>query len=271
MGDFQDLGQLKEKLDGICCCCRVERASSRGEVCDSRRCSGKQVRSRHHAGPAWRRTRWLMLAGSPRARLTFPAFFSLTLFSMAQYTSRGEASTALTVPFRSRRPSLSPLDFNAMRNFVSDTLSQREMADLVRSVFNNPVELDLVIEEQAHDFTANPDSAPERARKSAFVVFWYIIKLTQGASLLILLHLSLLADHRFPSQGLDSFVAIRATSSTTCIPRCTRRYSPSSEWPRRRCRRRQSRQTGGGTVCDYEFYGRGRAKKDTSRTVGVEV
>lgn len=59
------------------------------------------------------------------------------------------------------------------------------MADFLHSASGKPVELDFVSEEQAHEYIANPDSAPERAKQSAFAAdFWYIVKLTQGASML---------------------------------------------------------------------------------------
>ncbi|BGP22052.1 nmrA-like domain containing protein [Rhodotorula toruloides] len=57
---------------------------------------------------------------------------------------------------------------NATLNFVSDTLSQREMADLLHTASDKPVELDLVSQEQAHRYIPDPDPAHKRAKQSAF-------------------------------------------------------------------------------------------------------
>ncbi|BGO98365.1 NmrA domain-containing protein [Rhodotorula toruloides] len=118
-----------------------------------------------HANPDIPEEYVMPVIGDPDAKADFTK-----ITDMAQYVA------ALL-----SRPSTSA---NATLNFVSDTLSQREMADLLHSASGKPVDLDFVSEEQAHEYIANPDSAPERAKQSAFAAdFWYIVKLTQGMGL----------------------------------------------------------------------------------------
>ncbi|GAA5884496.1 hypothetical protein JCM6882_005275 [Rhodosporidiobolus microsporus] len=68
-------------------------------------------------------------------------------------------------------------------NFVSDIVSQQDIADMLQSASGRPVEPDYVSEEQAHEYIANPDKIPERAKETRFdPVFWYIVRLQQGTN-----------------------------------------------------------------------------------------
>lgn len=70
-------------------------------------------------------------------------------------------------------------------NFVSDVVSQQEIADMLKEVTGKEVKPDYVTEEQAHGYIANPETIPERAKQSRFAAdFWYIVRLQQGAFLL---------------------------------------------------------------------------------------
>lgn len=79
-------------------------------------------------------------------------------------------------------------------NFVSDVVSQQEIADMLKEVTGKEVKPDYVTEEQAHGYIANPDTIPERAKQSRFAAdFWYIVRLQQGASSFLPLSIQLLA------------------------------------------------------------------------------
>ncbi|BGP45174.1 hypothetical protein JCM10450v2_000991 [Rhodotorula kratochvilovae] len=70
------------------------------------------------------------------------------------------------------RPSTS---HNAHLSFVSDTLSQSEMASLLQSTSGRAVDVDYISEADAHRYIADPESAPEQCKGSAFPVdFWMI-------------------------------------------------------------------------------------------------
>ncbi|TNY24161.1 hypothetical protein DMC30DRAFT_346165 [Rhodotorula diobovata] len=77
------------------------------------------------------------------------------------------------------RPSTS---HNASLSFISDTLSQHRMADLLRSASGRPVDVDAFSEADAHGYIARPDEAPERCGASSGfpVEFWMMVKLAQG-------------------------------------------------------------------------------------------
>lgn len=68
-------------------------------------------------------------------------------------------------------------------NFVSDVVSQQEIADMLKEVTGKEVKPDYVTEEQAHGYIAKPERIAERAKRSRFAAdFWYIVRLQQGAS-----------------------------------------------------------------------------------------
>ena len=73
------------------------------------------------------------------------------------------------------------------------------MADLLRSASGRPVDVDAFSEADAHGYIARPDEAPERCGASSGVPveFWMMVKLAQGARLL----LPLVSSH-----DLESFV-----------------------------------------------------------------
>ncbi|BGP01619.1 hypothetical protein NBRC10513v2_005259 [Rhodotorula toruloides] len=93
------------------------------------------------------------------------------------------------------RPSLSK---DSHLNFVSDVVSQQEIADMLKEVTGKEVKPDYVTEEQAHGYIANPATIPERAKQSRFAAdFWYIVRLQQGTNN-FRRHPSLIHNDRFP-------------------------------------------------------------------------
>ena len=71
---------------------------------------------------------------------------------------------------------------NAHLNFVSDTISHREIADLLEAASRKKVELEMYSQEDKHRVVADPESAPEELKTaSPFPVdFWYLVKGAQG-------------------------------------------------------------------------------------------
>ena len=106
------------------------------------------------------------------------AQYSKSRLSFLSFKRRG-LTLFVTVAALLARPSTSK---DKILNFVSDVVSQQEIADLVASASGRPVEPDYVSEEEAHAYVAHPETIPERARQSRFdAAFWYIVRIQQGA------------------------------------------------------------------------------------------
>jgi len=71
---------------------------------------------------------------------------------------------------------------NASLNFVSDTISQNQIATLLEKYSGKPVKKNVIPLEEMHKVVAEPSAAPEELKGgSAFPVdFWYVVKGTQG-------------------------------------------------------------------------------------------
>lgn len=86
----------------------------------------------------------------------------------------------LTVAALLARPSTSK---DKILNFVSDVISQQEIADMLASASGRPVKPDYVSVEEAHGFIDRPETIPDRAKETRFAPeFWYIVRLQQVRS-----------------------------------------------------------------------------------------
>ncbi|KAH9836412.1 NmrA-like protein [Teratosphaeria destructans] len=71
---------------------------------------------------------------------------------------------------------------NAHLNFVSDTISNREIATLLEKYTGKKAMLEQISDEDVHRRIADPDRAPAELKQSAFPVdFWHLVKGAQGA------------------------------------------------------------------------------------------
>lgn len=74
---------------------------------------------------------------------------------------------------------------NATLNFPSDTISHREIADLLGKYSGKPVHLDTMPLDKMHEVVADSNKAPKELQgKSAFPVdFWFLVKGMQGSGM----------------------------------------------------------------------------------------
>lgn len=70
---------------------------------------------------------------------------------------------------------------NAFLNFVSETISHRQIAEALRTRTGKTVAIEFFPIEKMHEVAADPTKAPQELRQSAFSSdFWFIVKGTQG-------------------------------------------------------------------------------------------
>jgi hypothetical protein len=83
----------------------------------------------------------------------------------------------VTVAALLARPSTSK---DKILNFVSDVVSQQEIADMLASTSGRPVKPDYVSIDEAHGYIDRPETIPDRAKETRFAPeFWYIVRLQQ--------------------------------------------------------------------------------------------
>ncbi|KAF2766424.1 NAD(P)-binding protein [Teratosphaeria nubilosa] len=71
---------------------------------------------------------------------------------------------------------------DAHLNFVSDTISNREIANLLEKYTGKKAKLEQISDQDVHKRVADPNSAPAELKQSAFPVdFWHLVKGAQGA------------------------------------------------------------------------------------------
>lgn len=104
------------------------------------------------------------------------AQYSKSRLSFLSFKRRG-LTLFVTVAALLARPSTSK---DKILNFISDVVSQQDIADMLASTSGLPVKPDYVSIDEAHGYIDRPETIPDRAKETRFAPeFWYIVRLQQ--------------------------------------------------------------------------------------------